>query len=178
VGSRARLEEGFQEAAVGKLTGNALYIHHSAVARLPILLRLYEGCARGYVGSVEGTTVVKLHRGKFQVSYLAYPRFDTDAHPVLVGSLVVDLRRLAVHYRDYADHIDPPLLHRKELFVDPSYPRRALFARLTQAEERCGLLSGAERIGSKGTWAAALRAHGVAVRGHRLVKDRIGAAGA
>lgn len=172
VGVQERVEQAFQEASVGKLTGNALYVHVSALPRLPTLLRLYEGCARGYVGSVEGTTVIKLHRGKSQVSYLAYPRFDADAHPVLVGSLVVDLRRLAVHYRDYADHADPPVLHRKELFVDPSYPRRELFATLTRAEDRCGLLSGDTRIGSRESWAAVLRARGLSLRGHRLVRTR------
>lgn len=171
VGVRDRLEKAFQEAAVGKLTGNALYVHASAVQRLPTLLRLYEGCARGYVGSVEGTTVVKLHRGKSQVSYLAYPGFDAEGHPVLVGSLVVDLTRLAVHYRDYTDHVDPPILHRKELFVASDYPRRKLFAALTESEERCGLLSGATRIGSRGTWAALLRTRGLDVRGHRLIRN-------
>jgi DNA phosphorothioation-associated putative methyltransferase len=172
VGVQSRLEHAFQEASVGKLTGNALYTHVSAVSRLPTLLRLYEGCARGYVGSVEGTTVVKLHRGKSQVSYLAYPGFDTDAHPVLVGSLVVDLRRLAVHYRDYSPYVDPPVLHRKELFVASDYPRRDLFATLTRSEERHGLLSNGERIGSRETWLAMLKARGYNIRGHRLVAVR------
>lgn len=172
VGVQSRLEKAFQEASVGKLTGNALYVHVSAVPRLPTLLRLYEGCARGYVGSVEGTTVVKLHRGKSQVSYLAYPGFDAEAHPVLVGSLVVDLRRLAVHYRDYTDYADPPVLHRKELFVDSDYPRREVFAALTRAEERGGLLSGERRIGSRTAWEDFLRDRGLTVRGHRLMRIR------
>jgi DNA phosphorothioation-associated putative methyltransferase len=172
VGVRERLEKAFQGAAIGKLTGNALYVHVSAVQRLPTPLRLYEGCARGYVGSVDGTTVVKLHRGKSQVSYLAYPDFDTDPHPVLLGSLVVDLKHLAVHYRDYTDHVDPPVLHRKELFVASDYPRQKLFAALTKSEERCGLLSCAERIGSRDTWAALLRARGLELRGHRLIRNR------
>ncbi|MFN8059571.1 MAG: DNA phosphorothioation-associated putative methyltransferase [Vicinamibacterales bacterium] len=172
VGVRERLESAFQEACVGKLTGNALYIHVSALARLPTLLRLYEGCARGYVGSVEGATVVKLHRGKSQVSYLAYPRFDADGHPVLVGSLIVDFQRLAVHYRDYSDHADPPVLHRKELFVEANYPRRHLFAALTRAEENRGLLSGNTRIGSRDSWETFIRNQGFTVRGHRLMTIR------
>jgi hypothetical protein len=89
----------------------------SALPRLPTLLRLYEGCARGYVGSVEGATVVKLHRGKSQVSYLAYPRFDVDGHPVFVGSLIVDFQRLAVHDRDYSDHLE-------RCAYSPRLPRR------------------------------------------------------
>ena len=87
------------------------------------------------------------------MSYLAYPGFDADAHPVLAGSLAVDL-------------------HRKELFVASNYPRRDLFAALTRSEERCGLLSGDERIGSKATWEAVLRVRGVVIRGHRLLRRR------
>ena len=172
VGVQSRLDQAFTDARVGKLTGNALYVHRSALPRLPTLLRLYEGCARGYVGSVEGTTVVKLHRaGKAQVSYLAYPDFDDNAHPVLVGSLIVDLKRFTVHYRDYADHADPPVLHRKELFVDSDYPRRDAFARLTRVEERCGLLSTSVRIGSRAAWQALLQDRGFTIRGHRLLRS-------
>jgi DNA phosphorothioation-associated putative methyltransferase len=168
VGVPTDLENAFQEATLGKVTGNALYVHVSAVSQLPTLLRLYEGCASGYVGAVDGTTLVKLHRHQPKVSYLAYPRFDLDAHPALTGSLIVDLKHLTVHYRDYSDHADPPVLHRKELFVDESYPRRRLFAALTREEEDRGLLSGDARIGSRASWQKCLRDHALTIRGHRL----------
>jgi DNA phosphorothioation-associated putative methyltransferase len=170
VGDRNSREAAFQESVIGKLTGSALYVHVSAVHRLPVLLRLYEGCARAFVGAVEGTTLVKLHRMKHQVSYLSYPGFDRDAHPVLAGSLVVRLRDLVVDYRDYSTWTDPPLLHRKELFVGDDYPRRALFARLTAQEERLGILSDGAGIGTVAGWNARLRQSGVAIRGHRVVR--------
>ena len=101
MGKRAALEEAFSSTRVGKLTGTALYVHVTAVSSLPVLLRAYEGCARAYVGTVEGATLVKLHRVKAQVSYLAYPEFDRRAHPVLRGSLVVQLRHRQVRYLDF-----------------------------------------------------------------------------
>jgi DNA phosphorothioation-associated putative methyltransferase len=168
VGDRCSREAAFQEATVGKLTGNALYVHVSSVHRLPVLLRLYEGCARAFVGAVEGTTLVKLHRMKHQVSYLSYPRFDQDAHPVLVGSLVVRLRDLVVDYRDYSTWTDPPLLHRKELFVAEDYPKRALFAGLTAREERLGLLTEPSTIGTLSGWQFRVRSAGVTITGHRV----------
>jgi DNA phosphorothioation-associated putative methyltransferase len=173
VGRRADLETAFSQATVGKLTGSALYVHFSAISHLPTLLRLYEGCARGYVGNIEGATIAKLHRLKPQVSYLAYPRFDDDAHPALEGSFVVGLQRLSIRYIDYAASTDPPILHRKELFVAPSYPRRELFARLTAHEERRGLLSSAAPIGSRNAWENLLRVSGVTLKGHRLVTRAI-----
>ena len=172
VGNRPTLETAFSEATVGKLTGSALYVHVSAISQLPTLLRLYEGCARNYVGIVEGTTIVKLHRLKSQISYLAYPRFDVDPHPALLGSFVVDLQSLSSRYIDYATSADPPVLHRKELFVDSDYPRRELFAKLTAAEDRHGLLSDSAPIGSRRAWEQILQAHGFTIRGHRLSRSR------
>lgn len=172
VGQHRQREESFTQAKVGKLTGNSLYVHASAVPHLPVLLRLYEGCARGYIGTVEGTTVVKLHRHEPRVSYLSYPRFDREPHPCLIGSLIIDLKRLSVRYLDYSDREDPPVLHRKELFVAVDYPRRQMFANLTKSEESHGLLSQSTPIGTKRAWEAVMRSQGYGLRGHRLVKIR------
>ena len=78
------------------------------VLMLPPLLRVYEGCARGYIGVVEGANVVRLHRRVPQISYLAYPHFDHDPHPALMGSLVVHLQTLQVRYMDYRTTDSPP----------------------------------------------------------------------
>jgi hypothetical protein len=58
------------------------------------VLRVYEGCARAYLGEMEGANIVKLHHFSAKVSYLFYPDFDTVAHPVLLRSLKVSLRAL------------------------------------------------------------------------------------
>ena len=172
VGNSAALAASFNEATIGKLTGGALYVHLSAVSRLPTLLRLYEGCARGYAGTVEGATIAKLHRWKPQVSYLAYPRFDVDPHPALAGSFIVDLQYLSIRHIDYTASVDPPVLHRKELFVDHSYPRHRLFAKLTADEDRRGLLRDSASIGSRNAWQRVLDAHRLRLRGHQLVRWR------
>jgi DNA phosphorothioation-associated putative methyltransferase len=60
-----------RSAVVGKLTPSALYVHISGLSQLPPLLRIYKGCARTYIGTVEGANLIKLHRGIPQVSYLS-----------------------------------------------------------------------------------------------------------
>mgnify|MGYP002135007206 CR=1 FL=1 len=52
------------------------------------LLRVYEGCARTYLGEIEDTNLVKLHRTSGKVSYLSYPDFETDPHPALMRSVM------------------------------------------------------------------------------------------
>jgi hypothetical protein len=43
---------------VGKLLPDDLYVHRSALDRLEMLLRIYEGCGRAYLGQAEGADVI------------------------------------------------------------------------------------------------------------------------
>jgi DNA phosphorothioation-associated putative methyltransferase len=169
-GDMAAISAACHEAACGKLLAEALYVHTIGVPALPPLLRVYEGCARGYIGVVEGANIVKLHRRVPQVSYLAYPHFDRDPHPALVGSLVVHLRTLQVRYLDYRATDSPPILHRKETFVPADYPFRDKFARLTHQEERWGLYEHPATIGTRQAWERLLAEKGVRLTGHRVTR--------
>jgi len=165
-------------AEVGKLTPEALYVHVSAMGRLPALLRVYEGCATTLAGSVDGANLVKLNRLKPKVSYMSYPDFERAPHPALAESVVASIRELRVDVRDYRDRDNPPVLHRKELFLSSDHPLRERFARLTTQEERFGLFEDSESIGTAAGWAAALSGRGLTLRGHRVVRTNGAAAGA
>jgi len=157
-----------RSATLGKETPSGLYIHRSGLDFLPAALRVYEGCAQVLAGTIDTANVIKLALGEPQVSYLSYPRFDRDAHPSLASAVVVNLRRLTVTFRDYSTSANPPVLHRKEDFLPAHHARRALYARLTRAEERAGLYQHPEHIGTRAGWAATLADRGYQVEGHRL----------
>ena len=169
-GDQDAVDRACRAARVGKLLPDALYVHHSAVDHLPPVLRVYEGCGRQLAGTVDGLTLVKLFRRRARVSYLAYDDFDRVAHPALRNAVVTDLKRLALHFRDYTRSPNPPILHRKELFVADDYPTRQLFARLTAREDRLGLLSASSTIGTRNGWLAVLSNSGVSIHGHRLYR--------
>jgi DNA phosphorothioation-associated putative methyltransferase len=169
-GDMGAIGEACTSVETGKLTPEALYVHESAVQSLPAILRVYEGCARAYIGKVEGANLIKLNRLKPKISYLAYPGFDVEPHPALLGSLVVSLRSLDLQHYDYGDSTNPPILHRKELFVPPDYPLRPKFERLTRQEERFGLYEGAGDMGTKAGWERRLKEKGVRLSGHRLLR--------
>jgi DNA phosphorothioation-associated putative methyltransferase len=176
IGRPELIDAACRESPVGKLTPSALYVHESALEALPVPLRLFEGCARGYLGRVEGANIVKLHRTEPKVSYLSYPDFDADPHPALAEALTVNLRTFSLRVRRYAQYRNPPILHRKEAFLAADHPLRAKFARLTRLEEAKGLYADSARIGTRDGWAAVLDAAGVACKGHRLVRAaRVGA---
>ena len=167
-GSMKAVSAACETAEVGKLLPEALYVHHTALPRLPALLRIYEGCGRQLVGSVDGVTLIKLSRDTARVSYLTYPNFDDVGHPALAESFSADLPMLRLRHRDYRRSPNPPILHRKELFVANDYPHRNVFATLTAEEVQSGLLD-LPTIGTQLGWHSLLRERGLDCRGHRLV---------
>ena len=169
-GNQDAVSRACAESPIGKCTQEALYLHTDALPQVPALLRVYEGCARAYVGSVEDANILKMHRLKPQVSYLAYPDFATNPHPALRESLKVRFKGLQIEYRDYRDTQNPFILHRKETFVAPDHPLRSKFEKLTKQEEAKGLFENTRTIGTAQGWNAVLRERGLRLRGHQLVR--------
>lgn len=169
-GKREVISEACRTSSVGKRLPDALYLHVSALPALPSVLRVYEGCARAYIGAIENANVIKLKLSKPQISYLYYPDFEKKAHPALAGSLVVPLNNFRIKYNEYAESVNPFILHRKETLLAQGHPLRACFERLTEQEERCGLYEHPESIGTKDGWERVLNNKGFALSGHRLVK--------
>ena len=121
-GSAEAVDEACRRSAVGKLLPTALYVHHTALEALDPLLRVYEGCARAYLGTLDGANLIKLHRQSGKVSYLVYPDFETDPHPALLRSIKLNLRSREIESIDYAQSENPPILHRKETLLPPENP--------------------------------------------------------
>ncbi len=67
-GNAEPADEACRRATVEKLLPNALYVHRDALDSLEPPLGVYEGCARAYLGEVEGANLIKLHRHSGKVS--------------------------------------------------------------------------------------------------------------
>ena len=170
VGDMNRVRKAAQRSSIGKITPSAIYVHESALDRLSPLLRLYEGCARRYIGRVEEGNIIKLHVLEPMVSYLTYPKFESDPHPALAQALTVHLQTFRLRQRDYRTSRNPPILHRKEAFLAEDHALHAKFSRLTQQEESKGLFENSSRIGTQFGWEERLRERGVTLKGHRVVQ--------
>jgi DNA phosphorothioation-associated putative methyltransferase len=157
-----------RHSSIGKFVGNALYVHTSALNNLNPVLRVYEGCASRAFGQLEQTTIIKFRADKPKVSYLYYPDFDTDPHPALHSSMQANLSSLYVDFRDYSISENPPILHRKETFVEITYPHYKKFARLTASEEKLGLLDNPISIGTRNNWRQRLNENSVEIKGHQI----------
>jgi DNA phosphorothioation-associated putative methyltransferase len=163
-----QLAELCQTSTIGKKLKNGLLIHISVLDQLDPLLRLYEGCASRTIGRLEDANVIKFYAKEPKISYLYYPYFDQDPHPILKTSMQINLTDLRVNYRDYDVEDNPPILHEKDRLVMPDYPLYEQFAKLTHQEETWGLLDDFKAISRLKGWLSCLEEHCAMIKGHRL----------
>jgi DNA phosphorothioation-associated putative methyltransferase len=159
-----------QRSAIGRFTDNGLLVHISALSNLDPILRLYEGCASRTIGRMDNATLIKIHIHKPKISYLHYPDFDRDPHPLLQTSMQIDLRDLRVTYHDYdPDDDTSPILHWKESYLLPDYPQYEKFTKLTRQEIEWGLLDDPKEISKRNKWLKKLETYCAELKGHRLI---------
>ena len=81
----------------------------------------------------------------------------------------IDLQDLHVSYRDYDPDDNPPVLHQKELLVQPDYPLYEKFAKLSRQEADWGLLDDLGKVRDWRGWQKCLEDHCAELKGHRVV---------
>lgn len=160
-----------RQSVIGKHLPNNLYVHISALIYLDNCLQKYEQKARELVKNIDDFTLVKFNLEEAKVSYLYYPDFDNNPHPPLVKSCVVNLGDKTSKIINYNQSNNPPILHRKETFVNVDYPHYHKFKHLTDIEERLGLLDNSRYIGTQKEWQQLLTDHSLTFTHHNLVCD-------
>jgi DNA phosphorothioation-associated putative methyltransferase len=142
---------------MGKRIGYELYFHRSyldveAGGDLQFIKMISEIGKQFAIPDAEWN-IIKIHKKKAKISFLKYPEFDKDAYPILTKSYSIDLEANKCKVIDYAKSTNPPILHRKELFVPESYPLFAKFKEATVTAEKLGYYSGDSRkIGYRNQW--------------------------
>jgi DNA phosphorothioation-associated putative methyltransferase len=107
-----------------------------------------------------------------RVALLEYEDFDAEHFPALRESTLIDLQTGSTQVRTYRKSNSPPILHRKELLLALSDPRREKFAALTSELQKRNLFVDSHKIGMRNPWRARLRDAGVTLRNHRIVKTK------
>ena len=158
-----------QQSPIGKKLPNALYVHISAIAHLSPQLQECDRQARLLLPKSVQFTIIKFNYEQPKISYLFYPEFDNDPHPALHQSIQVDLKAQTVQQRDYYNSLNPPILHRKETFVNSDYPHYQLFAQLTKQEEAIGLFHETRTIGTRKGWEQRLQEYNVELKDHQVI---------
>ncbi|MDD5037368.1 MAG: peptidase M15, partial [Methylococcaceae bacterium] len=154
----------------GKTVAQNTYVHIDALEILTPMWREMIAQASALTQAEAGRdfNVIKLGQ-EGGVSLLDYPGFFEQAFPVLKRYWTVDLANSSVRFRSYADSLNPPILHRKELLLPKGHPSIEGFASLTRAAEQIGLFEDPRRIGFLKAWESLLDQRGYRVVGHELL---------
>lgn len=121
------------------------------------------------IASPNRFNIVKLSEQDDGITLLDYPQFHEDAFPQLASYWTVDIAAGSSRYRTYADSLNPPIFHRKELLLPADHPQQEACQALTIAAEQIGLFDDPNRIGFKRAWETLLSQKGYRVVGHELV---------
>lgn len=155
---------------VGKQVGDDLYVHVSAIDGMVDgghRERVRAAIAALPDGASQRINVAKINTRTARVSLLEYQAFDDDPFPALASSWTMrNGNGSSLVLRSYADSLNPPVLHRKELLVGPEHPSRAKWLAVTQAAEAIGLFDAPGVIGFQLNWQRA-----IAAKGYSLVGD-------
>lgn len=113
--------------------------------------------------------VLKLDSVTQSVTFLNYPGYFDTAFPRLLEYWTVSIERESVQYRTFANSLNPPVLHRKELLLSETHFRTREYERLTASAEDIGLFDNPHLIGFSRAWDDLLKTRGYEVVGHALL---------
>ena len=156
---------------LGKKVLNNLYWHIDLTTLQPVEVqrRLAQADALSQLTAGVDYNIVKYDLNSPLLSLLWYPDFFTDPFPALETSYRIDIAAERVEKRSYQTSINPPILHRKELFIRADDPRSGPFKALTQTAEELGLFENPIHIGFKQAWENLIAEKGFQLLDHQFV---------
>jgi len=151
----------------GKVVQSSRYLHIEAIELLDKAEAEVIEHAERLAQITRGTdyNVVRLSADLASVSFLRYPGFFEEPFPELDASWRIELNGpQQVRNRTYAESLNPPILHRKELLLPSEHEAIAKFQTLTNTAEALGLFDDPSRIGFRNQWERL-----IAEKGYRLI---------
>ncbi len=168
--NRIAYTEAVAKLQYGKRLPSALYVFRPKEGAFPSALAETIRRADIAASPEPSWNILKLQTNQFALTFLSYPDFDTDPHPILSEATKINLESGTVVHTDYRSRSNPPILHRKETFLPGADPRVGPFTELTRQEEDAGLFRDTSRIGLRIQWLTLLKRKGLAYDGHTLLR--------
>ena len=161
----------------GKIVGGATYFHKSALHLLGTTHQKMIKTAVELNRNKQKWNVVKFHK-QFcnKLSFLDYQSFSDFEFPCLKFSYQTDLEYLTFKSRKHSN-INPPILHRKELLMDPSHPNFIKFCNLTKTLEKLGAFENITKLGTKLRWEDELSRLFILIKNHeaQIIENKLNA---
>lgn len=158
------------ELAFGKQLPDAYYIHREGLGDVRGKLKRLTKSSISTLNISDDYNLIKFHKAQFRITFLSYPDFYTQAHPVLCKSILVDVVTGKTKETSFDKRANPPILHRKETFLPQEHPQLEVFKEFTKQEEKVGLFDNPRGIGFRQNWEKLLASKGLKIEGHELLK--------
>jgi DNA phosphorothioation-associated putative methyltransferase len=155
----------------GKKVLNNVYWHSSLTIAQPdeVQQHIAESEVLAVLHAGTDYNIVKYDIKGESLSLLWYPTFFTEPFSALEKSYRIDLKSKRVEKRNYQASFNPPILHRKELFLNQDDPHISKFRELTATAEQLGLFENPIRIGFKQAWENLIAEKGFRLVDHQFV---------
>ena len=157
--------------SLGKHLPDAIYLHETAleVASLVICRFVYKKIIEFDLQEIDWN-IIKISKKEYRVSLLNYPVFFSDSYPELHASFLLDFANNTLQKRSYKISKNPPILHRKEMFLSPDHHAVDEFRQITIEGEEAGLYESPSKIGFRKGWEELIKAKGYELTGGHLKK--------
>lgn len=153
--------EAVKSLKVGKILPDSIYVHESAISKIPAsLAKLALDTIDQFNINEDTWNIIKFFKENYKLAFLNYPTFENESYPALQMSQIADIDKQTLRKSDYSKSENPPILHRKETFVDDDYPLQPLFEEITAEGEAIGLYEKTSRIGFKKNWERLIKSKG------------------
>lgn len=150
---------------VGKRVRGALYIHREAIGHLPFSSAAILSDA---VALAAGVTWNVARLEADVVGLMLYEDFGRSAFPALLEATRIDLKTGKISRTSYRSSVNPLILHRKELLVDPADARVERWTATTRSLVERGAFRENHRIGRAMEWSKRLAEFGFAATGDEV----------
>ena len=151
----------------GKVIGGSSYFHQSALHIIDSQYRdLIAKATILNVNSCKWNVVKFDNQDRNRLSLLEYQCFNDNEFPCLEKSYQVNLKELTFKSRKHSK-TNPPVLHRKELLIDPACLDYQKFESITKTLEKFGAFKNISKLGTKLRWEDELDRLGIVVKDHK-----------
>jgi DNA phosphorothioation-associated putative methyltransferase len=156
---------------IGKQVGGHQYVSREQCASLELVAKSLVDRGLLVLATLGDPpfNVIRIDTAKAEVAFLWYPELGQVPFPSLDTSFRMGKGEAIVAKRSYRTSLNPPILHRTELLLDPQHPNRNACELLTQLCEQLGLFDNPTTIGFQQQWHDAIQGRGYRLDGFELL---------
>ena len=165
------LTHGGVTSIIGYLFGeHSLQLHVSQIDDLPVILRIYAGCAEKLYGSLDGIDLIKLHIHSGKVTLIGHDDFANNLIPNMIERIKINLWKQKIRFYDYVGPFIPVPLYLKSRFISENIQNFSEQQKFDASLVRTNVFDFDRETPSKELLTHKLNAAGYLIDGYHIIK--------